>query len=114
MIAMDVEGRTDLHYAALANDVAAVGERLAAGDDPDASDRQGFTPLHLAAQEGALNAAEILLDHGAAVDQPNAFGNTPLFVAVSTVVETGRSSSCSGSTMPTRCGPTAAVRRLPG
>jgi uncharacterized protein len=82
MMAMDAEGRTELHYAALANDVAAVEDRLAAGDDLDASDRQGFAPLHLAAQEGSLAVARELLDRGATVDQPNAFGNTALFVAV--------------------------------
>jgi ankyrin repeat protein len=55
---------------------------LAAGDDPNASDRRGFTPLHLAAQEGALGVAQLLIGRGASVDQSNAFGNTPLFVAV--------------------------------
>ena len=79
---MDPEGRIELHYAALANDVASVEARLAAGDDPDARDRHGCTPLHLAAQEGAGDAARELLDHGATVDPPNEAGNTPLFVAV--------------------------------
>ena len=87
---MDPERRTALHYAALANDHQAAEERLAAGDDPDASDRQGFTPLHLAAQEGALEVASLLLDHGATVDQANLFGNTPLFAASSTTGGTGR------------------------
>jgi uncharacterized protein len=82
MAVVDAEGRSELHYAALANDVAAVEESFATGDDPEAPDRQGFTPLHFAAQEGALEAACKLLDRGAAVDPQNAFGNTPLFVAV--------------------------------
>ena len=72
-----------MHYAALADDVPALEARVAAGDDPKAPDRQGFTPLHFAAQEGALDAARELLDRGATVDPQNAFGNTPLFVAVS-------------------------------
>jgi ankyrin repeat protein len=79
---MDPEGRTELHYAALANDRRNVGTRLAAGDDPDAPDRHGLTPLHMAAQVGAWDAARELLDHGATVDLPNDAGNTPLFVAV--------------------------------
>jgi len=71
-----------LHYAALANDVHEAERLIAAGDDPGASDAQGFTPLHFAAQERAVDAARVLLDGGAVVDQLNAFGNTPLFVAV--------------------------------
>lgn len=78
----DRAGRLPLHYAAGANQDTIVEERLACGDDPDASDRQGFTPLHLAAQQGAVDAARILLDHGAQVDRVNVFGNSALFVAV--------------------------------
>ncbi len=79
---MDAEGRSELHYAALANDAVAVQEKVAAGGDLEAPDRQGFAPLHFAAQEGALEVARVLLDSGVAVDPQNAFGNTPLFVAV--------------------------------
>ena len=79
---LDREGRSPLHYAAMANRVTETEERLAAGDDPNLGDRLGFTPLHLAAQEGSLEAARVLLDHGATIDAVNAFGNTPLFVAV--------------------------------
>ena len=35
-----------------------------------------------ATQVGSFAAAEALLSHGAAVDAPNSFGNTPLHVAV--------------------------------
>ena len=79
---IDAGERTQLHYAALEDDVAAAESRLAAGDDPNASDREGFTPLHLAAQEGASNVARVLLDRGPDVDPVNSFGNTPLFTAV--------------------------------
>ena len=79
---IDAGERTQLHYAALDDDVAAAESRLAAGDDPNASDREGFTPLHLAAQEGASNVARVLLDRGPDVDPVNSFGNTPLFTAV--------------------------------
>jgi ankyrin repeat protein len=82
MTETDREGRLPLHYAAMANDVAEVEARLAAGDDPDIGDRLGFTPLHLAAQEGSVDAARALLDRGSDVDRVNIFGNTPLFVAV--------------------------------
>jgi ankyrin repeat protein len=82
MANLDREGRLPLHYAAMANNVAEVEERLADGDDPNLGDRLGFTSLHLAAQEGSMVAARELLDHGAVVDRVNTFGNTPLFVAV--------------------------------
>jgi ankyrin repeat protein len=79
---VDAAGRTDLHYAALANDLPALEARLVAGDDPNAADGDGFTPLHFAAQERALEAARVLLEHGADVDPANTYGNTPLFAAV--------------------------------
>ncbi len=79
---MDREGRLPLHYAALADDAGEVVARIAAGDDPNLGDRQGFTPLHLAAQAGAIEAVRVLLDNRAEVDSVNQFGNTPLFVAV--------------------------------
>lgn len=71
-----------MHYAALNNDLAAAEARMVAGDDLNQGDRQGFTPLHLAAQQGSIDVARLLLKHGACVDQPNSFGNTPLFIAV--------------------------------
>ena len=82
MTELDPEGRLPLHYAALANSVGEIEERLRAGDDVNLGDRRGFTPLHFAAQQQAREAARVLLDHGAEVDSVNAYGNTPLFVAV--------------------------------
>lgn len=55
---------------------------LAAGQDPNLGDRDGFVPLHLAAQQGNVEFAEVLLEAGAIVDAVNKYGNTPLFVAV--------------------------------
>ena len=79
---MDAAGRTELHYAALANDLSLVEARLVAGDDPNAADRDGFTPLHFAVQERSVEVARMLLDHGADVDRANVYGNTPLVGAV--------------------------------
>jgi ankyrin repeat protein len=76
------QGRTPLHYAAMADDADAVSALLTEGADPNAPDRLGFTALHLAAQEGVIPAAEILLAGGARVDAVNSYGNTPLFTAV--------------------------------
>lgn len=82
MTPMDAVGRTELHDAALANDPTAAEGRLAAGDDPNQADEEGFTPLHFAAQERAAEVARLLIDHGANVDEVNVYGNTPLFTAV--------------------------------
>jgi uncharacterized protein len=82
MADLDRQGRTLLHYAALANDVDAVTRMLGEGADPNVPDRDGFTALHFAAQQGAVAAAEALFDAGAQVDAANSFGNTPLFTAV--------------------------------
>ncbi len=74
--------QSPLLATALQNDAPTIKRLLAAGELPDAQDEQGFTALHLAAQEYALSAAAALLNAGATVDAENAFGNTPLFVAV--------------------------------
>jgi ankyrin repeat protein len=82
MAGLDRQGRTALHYAALADDTAAVSRLLSEGADPNVADRDGFTALHFAAQEGAVAAAGALLAAGAQVDAVNSYGNTPLFTAV--------------------------------
>ena len=82
MPGIDPQGRTPLHYAALADDTAAVRMLLSDGTDPNVADRLGFTALHLAAQQGSGSAAEALIAAGAQVDVVNSYGNTPLFTAV--------------------------------
>jgi hypothetical protein len=98
---IDKEGRTPLHYAALANDADAVSKLLTEGADPNAADRLGFTPLHFAAQEGAITSAQILLDAGVQVDAANSYGNTPCSRPFSTAAGAGRSSTCCAATEPT-------------
>ncbi|MEU7183843.1 MULTISPECIES: ankyrin repeat domain-containing protein [Streptomyces] len=71
-----------LRQAALRGDGAEIEALLSSGADVNAGDANGFTALHLAAQECQVNAARVLLEGGAFVDQKNRFGNTPLFVAV--------------------------------
>jgi ankyrin repeat protein len=82
MIGVDQAGRMPLHSAALENDIVRVNELLAHGADPNSADADDFTPLHFASQQGALEAARILLNNGAAVDPTNVHGNTPLWMAV--------------------------------
>ena len=78
----DQGGRTACHYSALAGDVDLLRDQIDQGIPFDAPDKQGFRPLHLAAQQEQVAAATLLLDAGAEVDPQNAFGNTPLWVAV--------------------------------
>jgi uncharacterized protein len=81
-VAMDREGRQELHYRALEGDIPGIRDRLAAGDAIGLADRQGFTPLHLAAQQSQPDAVRALLAAGAPVDPQDRFGNTPLWRAV--------------------------------
>ena len=57
----DRSGRSGLHYAALANDVTEIQRAIAAGEDPNHADAQGFAPLHFAAQQQAVEAVNALL-----------------------------------------------------
>lgn len=79
---VDRKGRSGLHYSTLEGAVDQARALLAAGQDPNLGDRDGFVPLHLAAQQRNVEVAEVLLDAGAVVDVVNKYGNTPLFVAV--------------------------------
>ena len=79
---MDRDCRQELHHRAVEGDVPGIRDRLAAGDDIAAADRQGFTALRLAAQQSQVEAVMALLDAGAPVDPQDRFGNTPLWRAV--------------------------------
>lgn len=78
----DKLNRTELHYAALENNVNLARKLLENGFDPNAQDKDGFASLHFAAQEYAIEVADLLLEKGAKVDIENKYGNTPLFIAV--------------------------------
>ena len=58
-----------------------IGELLAGGTAPDASDEQGRRPLHHAAFAMALDRCQLLYDGGADVDASDKGGNRPLHVA---------------------------------
>ena len=58
-----------------------IGELLADGTAPDASDEQGRRPLHHAAFAMALDRCQLLYDGGADVDASDKGGNRPLHVA---------------------------------
>ena len=103
--AVDENGWTDLHHAAVLNLATLAATLLDADAAPDAAlrsdhapfsdrlqavlaalgrdtfgktHRYGQTPLHLATREGSHDATALLIDHEAAVNAKDAHGNTPL------------------------------------
>jgi len=79
---LPVDGRHELHYAALDGDCARVRELVALGVPVDVADHHGWTPLFFAAARRNVEVAELLIGLGAVVDHVDDFGNTPLFRAV--------------------------------
>jgi uncharacterized protein len=74
-------GRSELHYASLSGDIAAIDALIDQGVNVNAPDVNGYTPLHFAAQANQSEAVSVLLRHGAAPDPTDKFGNTPLWTA---------------------------------
>lgn len=77
----DRDGRTPLMYAILAEhaDPQMIEYLVRHGADVNAVEKgERWTPLHFAARDQKVEIAEILLNHGAAVDSVDVFGNTPL------------------------------------
>ncbi len=79
--AVDRDGRTALHNAAIDGRADLAELLLDRGADPNATDAQQWTPLHFAAREHHVALAELLLRRGASIDAVDSFGNTPLFRA---------------------------------
>merc|ERR1719284_872920 len=79
--AQDHKGITPLGYAIGANRIAAVKLLLDSRANPYAVDASGNGGLHYAAGYGRKELVEYLLKTGAAVNQANAQGQTPLAVA---------------------------------
>lgn len=78
----DPDGRTELHHAVIDSKFELVQSLLAGGSDATAQDKAGWTPLHFAAQRYAIEIATLLIQHKAAIDVQDVFGNTPLWRAV--------------------------------
>jgi hypothetical protein len=78
-----------LHRPAESGNAAVLETMLACGFDPGAKDKDSVTPLHRAAMGGHVEAARVLLDHGADVHALDGmFAAPPLVWAVE-----GRSSA---------------------
>ena len=82
MSELDRAGRSPLHYAAVDGDAELARKLLSVGQDVNLADKQGFTPLHFAAQAQSPATVALLLDNGAHIDAQNAFGASPLLIAL--------------------------------
>ncbi|PAA66278.1 hypothetical protein BOX15_Mlig016846g2 [Macrostomum lignano] len=79
--AVNSNGYTALHYAALNDDSNAVYTLVHFGCDISAKNNRMQTPLHMAAEQNRLRAAEALLLSGAPLNIADKTGKTPLVLA---------------------------------
>lgn len=71
-----------LHKAVAINDVSGTERVLQSSEvSVEVTDKYGFTPLMQAAQKGFVDIIEVLLKHGADVDNKNDSGKTALMMA---------------------------------
>jgi ankyrin repeat protein len=76
------DGSTALHWAAYQNNLALAQELLNAHANVNAETRlESLTPLYMACESGSAPMVELLLKHGANVDQGDGLGTTPLMMA---------------------------------
>lgn len=75
------KGETQLHIACIKGDISAVEKLLSSNHPTNIRDNYGWSPLHEAANHGYVDIAELLLKHGANVNDPGGTfckGVTPL------------------------------------
>ncbi|CAE7330124.1 ANK1 [Symbiodinium sp. CCMP2592] len=79
--AMELDGRTPLHYAVVNKYLQILEFLLQHKADPNAMDQDGRTPLQDAAKEGHLEAVELLLRNGSDPNTMDKSGQMPLMGA---------------------------------
>lgn len=86
--AQDDYGRTPLHYVIMyydrykSNDARTCIKLFSQSKhDINLKDWSGLTPLNMASMQGNFKAIEVLLSHGASIDEPDRVGNTALHYA---------------------------------
>ncbi|XP_072743856.1 tonsoku-like protein [Anoplolepis gracilipes] len=81
IVKRNAKGETQLHVACINGDVGTVERLLSSGHPTNVRDHCGWSPLHEAANHGHVDIAELLLRHGANVNDPGGMsckGVTPL------------------------------------
>jgi len=79
--AVDADGRSALHHAALSNELGAAKLLISKGADIHKKDPYRYTPLHLAAREGNEEIVKLLLDEGANINATIDVGYTAIDLA---------------------------------
>jgi ankyrin repeat protein len=80
----DKDGRTALHWAAVAGRKDVVVFLMDHGANPNAGEKRwGHTPLHGAVRHGQTDVAEVLIAAGANLEAKTSDQETPLFIAAS-------------------------------
>ena len=80
--AVDEQGATKLHYAAMWGKEEKVKALLEEGLDPAARDKDDLTPIHYAAGDGHNPIIKMLLDAGARLDAADKEGDMAIHIAV--------------------------------
>lgn len=94
--ALDGDGRTPLHHAAMEGCPELAGALIERGADVGARDAHQRTPLHLAADDAGAETVELLVDRGAKAGAADEDGRTPLF-EVAASGETGKAKRLAAS-----------------
>lgn len=83
---VDIIGGTPLHrlYGHNPENTEMARLLVEAGADVNARDRHGATPLHVAVSQGAVEVVELLLSHGAAVNDRTSKTSSPTYTPEST------------------------------
>jgi ankyrin repeat protein len=77
----DRDKRTAIFFAILTKSTELVAQLLKSKPDLNIKDYKGWYPLHFAAQAYLTDITNLLIEHGAALEVKDDYGNTPLWRA---------------------------------
>jgi ankyrin repeat protein/tetratricopeptide (TPR) repeat protein len=80
--AVDEQGATRLHYAAMWGKEDKITALLAEGADPNVKDKDGLTPLHYAVGDGHVGIMPMLIDKGAMLDVADKEGDMVIHISI--------------------------------